>query len=62
MIEYFSSGGTDDAVWQKAILDVVAAGVGFCGWQGFLISASYFLFDIGGGFQGWGDPVTSKRR
>ncbi|MFZ5978711.1 MAG: RHS repeat domain-containing protein, partial [Bacteroidota bacterium] len=61
-INYYNNGGTNNSVWMKSALDIGMGYVGFLGPIGFGVSATYFLFDAGGAFQGWGDPLTTPKR
>ena len=49
---YYNNGGTSNSVWMKTTLDIGMGAVGFLGPIGFGISATYFLLDVGGAFQG----------
>jgi hypothetical protein len=61
-INYYKNGGTNNSVWMKSALDIGMGYVGFLGPIGFGLSATYFLLDTGGAFQGWGDPLTTPKR
>jgi hypothetical protein len=61
-INYYRNGGTDNSVWMKSALDIGMGYVGFLGPIGFGVSATYFLLDASGTFQGWGDPLTKPKR
>ncbi len=61
-INYYNNGGTNNSVWMKSALDIGMGYVGFLGPIGFGVSATYFLLDAGGAFQGWGDPLTTPKR
>jgi hypothetical protein len=47
---------------MKSALDIGMGYVGFLGPIGFGVSATYFLLDASGTFQGWGDPLTKPKR
>ena len=42
--------------------DVGMGYVGFLGPVGFGVSATYFILNAAGIFQGWGDPLTTPKR
>jgi hypothetical protein len=61
-INYYLNGGTNPSVGIKAGVDIIMGSIGFLGPIGFGVSATYFILDVSGVFQGWGDPLLTPKK